>query len=182
MRFNSDEIALAVEEYNRQHPRDLPKSGSGQCPICHHRKCFGRAPESVCRWFCFSSSHPAGAGRVASNCHWGDLLDLDLLQTRGRTSKEERVQRLKELGLVGEGHGVSRAKCQATNSLSRHRRKVSALILLPPQVALRNAKLLGESFLVAVEDIIESAAIMEFDGGVNRDIALQRALNNYYSI
>lgn len=72
----SGELREAVDRYNREHARELPRSGRGECPICGHRECFGALPDSPGRWACFSASH-SGAGIQGESCWTGDFLDLD---------------------------------------------------------------------------------------------------------
>jgi hypothetical protein len=76
------EIGDAVAAYNREHPRVYPKSGSGDCPVCSHKGCFGGIPDSEgSKWACFSANH-AGAGKKSTSCWVGDALDLDAWEAK----------------------------------------------------------------------------------------------------
>ncbi|MFT3840779.1 MAG: bifunctional DNA primase/polymerase [Myxococcaceae bacterium] len=73
----SSEVHSAVEQYNADHPRMLPRSG-GSCPSCGHHDCFGQLADNPERWACFSASHGAEHGGLAGDGCWhGDALDLD---------------------------------------------------------------------------------------------------------
>jgi hypothetical protein len=72
----ASDFTSAAARYNADNARELPRSGTGDCPICGHRDCFGELPESGGRWSCFSASHD-GAGVQGVVCWTGDALDLD---------------------------------------------------------------------------------------------------------
>jgi Bifunctional DNA primase/polymerase, N-terminal len=92
----SDDLRAAAERYNREHGRELPRSG-GQCPICQHRGCFGQLPEAPERWACFSAGH-TGAGIQGDTCWQGDMLDLD-----AHAAGVTRAQLLRRQGYLKEG-------------------------------------------------------------------------------
>lgn len=65
----------ASRRYNQDHAREWPRHG-GDCPGCGHKECFGRLPDDVTRWACFSTNH-AAPGIRGTKCFHGDVLDLD---------------------------------------------------------------------------------------------------------
>ena len=75
------DFAEAVRQWNADHGRDWGSPGTGECPACGHRDCFGRLPEIPEKWCCFSSNHQAdsgGCGHQTADGHWiGDALDLE---------------------------------------------------------------------------------------------------------
>jgi len=73
-------LEAAVERFNRDHHRELPKHNApGPCPVCRDVASFHELKPGSARWFCFSSDHPAyGVGLksdTGTGFH-GDALDL----------------------------------------------------------------------------------------------------------
>ncbi len=78
LRLHHDADSIA-ERYNREHARDWPKGGTGQCPICGHRGCFGKLGENG-KAYCFSASHTNGGRRSPSGGWLISPLDVDAHQ------------------------------------------------------------------------------------------------------
>ncbi len=68
-------LAAAVAKYNAEHPQEYPTGGSGTCPICAHKGCWGQSTRGAGYWSCFSASHQEG-GAKAGDVWTGDALDI----------------------------------------------------------------------------------------------------------
>jgi hypothetical protein len=80
-----DEFAEAAARWNMDHSKDWGPPGSGECPACGHRGCFGRLAALPDRWACFSKSHERDArrcGRWTGAVWMGDALDLEALKRK----------------------------------------------------------------------------------------------------
>lgn len=96
----------AVAKYNAEHEREYPRSG-GDCPVCGHSGCFGRAPGDGARWSCFSSDHDPAVGVEGNGCYTGDALDLDAFEA-GQT----RYQVLREGGYLKDARADALAMAE----------------------------------------------------------------------
>jgi hypothetical protein len=93
----SADLQAAVDAYNRDHGRDWGSAGTGTCPICGHRACFGEARGKLAgagRWACFSANH-GNVGVRLGGCFHGDALDVDA-EAAGRT----RIEHLTAAGYL----------------------------------------------------------------------------------
>lgn len=98
----SVDISTSVGRFNADHAErfELPKPGTGTCPICQHHACFGRVKNDPHKWACFSTSHPDGAGRKGAACFTGDILDLHLLTSNRSATPADRMAELDRLGYL----------------------------------------------------------------------------------
>lgn len=104
-RVASEDVRVAVAAFNQQHGRDWGAAGSGTCPICGHRACFGEARGKLTRsgrWACFSANH-GNIGVKLGACVHGDALDIEAFQA-GRS----RIDHLRALGFLKAPDGKRR--------------------------------------------------------------------------
>jgi hypothetical protein len=92
----------AIARFNADHPIDAPRS-DGDCPMCGHRGCFGRFPDDLERWACFSTNHDQ-IGVRGSKCWHGDALDL-----AAHAAGVERVAVLRREGYLPDRPPSARA-------------------------------------------------------------------------
>jgi hypothetical protein len=92
----------AIARFNADHPIDAPRS-DGDCPMCGHRGCFGRFPDDLERWACFSTNHDR-IGVRGSKCWHGDALDL-----AAHAAGVERVAVLRREGYLPDRPPSARA-------------------------------------------------------------------------
>jgi len=90
----TEDLQEAIARYRLDHPLELPRGGSGKCPACGHRGCFGALPGATDRWACWSASHH-GVGLRGESCWHGDALDLD-----AHAAGVSRVELLKRQGYL----------------------------------------------------------------------------------
>ena len=75
---NSD-VRRAASRWNADHIEEWPTPGTGECPACGHRECFGRLPQNPTQWACFSANHEidsGSTGRRGNSCWYGDAIDI----------------------------------------------------------------------------------------------------------
>lgn len=91
------DLELAVQRYRTERtPSDgFGRPGSGQCPICAHRGCFGALATNPLRWACHSTGHLDGAGVHGEGCYHGDQLDID-----AHAADRTRVEHLRSEGFL----------------------------------------------------------------------------------
>jgi hypothetical protein len=90
--YGAGSVTEAAARWNAANPREYPRAGTGDCPVCGHRGCFGAMPDDPTRWYCFSTNH-AGVGVKGAKGWHGDALDL--------ASHERKIARVAIL--VAEG-------------------------------------------------------------------------------
>lgn len=88
------DVDRAVARWNREHSRVLPRGGTGACPTCSHKGCFGAVAGQPGRWACFSAAH-GQVGKEGGDHWWGDFLDLD-----AHAAGVERLQLLRQEGYL----------------------------------------------------------------------------------
>lgn len=101
--IRSPSFDAAARQWVLDHTPTYPKPGTGECPVCKHKECFGQLPDDSSRWYCFSANHVAGIGVQTDRGHHGDALDLeayargckpvDVLRADGYLAAAERAVR-----------------------------------------------------------------------------------------
>lgn len=78
----SPEFAEARERWIRDHTEFWGRQGSGTCPICQGKGCFGVFKPDPSKWSCFDTDHPAPPpGLQGVKSVFGDALDLEMALT-----------------------------------------------------------------------------------------------------
>ncbi len=104
-------LADAVARYNADRATEvnLPRPGTGTCPVCKHHDCFGRLKGETTKWACWSTNHPPDAGKPSSRYVWGDLLDLDLLLAEIAPTPAARARWLRDRNYLPDGKRGARS-------------------------------------------------------------------------
>lgn len=170
----SADVRSAVDRYNADHRRTWGAAGSGDCPICGHRACFGEARGKLAgagRWACFSANHGNIGVRLGACVH-GDALDVDAFQA-GRT----RVEHLRALGYLTAASETRSTATTDTPNTSLGRCGVLRLTRADVARALGHDPNENER-----EFLDERAAIRCFDGGQSIEDAERGALSDLLRI
>jgi hypothetical protein len=114
------DVSQAVARFNDEHPGDWPRPGTGTCPVCGHRECFGRFPSNDQRWACFSAGH-CDVGLKGETCWHGDALDLE-----AHKAGVDRVTLLRDSGYLVDRPTIRltvrehQANAEACKALAKH--------------------------------------------------------------
>jgi Mrp family chromosome partitioning ATPase len=138
----------AVEEWNRDHPRDYPLQRS-ECPVCGSDHGFGQCDDNPMRWSCFSGKHPDYVGLLnkVENCVTGDALDLEVY-ARGLLGSQGRGRVLRDDGYLANRNDYRQSP--------------------PPQVSAANAP---EREPGSDDDVVENETVAPPRGGPAHSLA-----------